>query len=147
MTITDAVKEVVSSKIKQFEPKNLMLQLLGNEYIKTVAIHGEVTQFGYYIPQSVVAVSSGLSMGRHAEDLLLHNIDQEFIGEGHHFILTSRIPCLYCMQNILQQSWKRLSLLLPSVIYPQSKWFDTQVKALAYMNRQENEYIDVIHYD
>ena len=156
MTILEAVEEMNETmKIAKYaESRNLIRNLLENDFIKTVAIHGVVTEFGYHHIQSVVAVNSDAPDGRHAEELLFYNMSYEKLHEEHHFIMTSRIPCERCMRLILSKPYKKLNLLIPTVLDASSKWFYTQVKAIQFMHdhiRHEEdvdlEDIVVIYYD
>ena len=151
MTILNAVEEMNETMriVKYAEPRNLICNLLENKCIKTVAIHGTVTEFGYHHIQSVVAVNSDAPEGRHAEELLFHNIPHGTLIEEHHFVMTSRIPCERCMKLILSKSYKKLNLLFPLTLDVSSKWFYTQVKAVQFMQdiiRREEDIV-VIYYD
>lgn len=113
---------------------NIMNNTLEFYDIKTIGIYGHIEEDGFYRLKAITAVGKDSPDHRHAEDLLLANIKRNDIENVHSFIMLSRIPCEKCMGNIFHKSWNKLTLMIPSKLNSKSKWFDTQVKALKYMN-------------
>ena len=113
---------------------HMMDNMLEHNDVKTVGIYGEITEHGIYVFKAIAAVGPGSPDHRHAEDLLLSNLAMSDIKGVHAFVMLSRIPCAKCMGNILMRQWDKLTLLIPSRLDSKSKWFDTQVRALTYMN-------------
>ena len=126
---------------KKFNPKgyeyliNLMDKTLECYDIKTVGIYGHIED-GFYRFKAMTAVGPNSSDHRHAEDLLLEGLKISDIQDAHSFIMLNRIPCEKCMENILRKLWNKLTLMIPSKLDSKSKWFNTQVRALTYMNTQ-----------
>ena len=112
----------------------MMDNMLEDQKIKTIGIYGHIDDNGKYIFRAMTAVGKDSPDDRHAEDLLIANINAEDIQHLHSFIMLSRIPCEKCMRSIFIRRWNKLTLMIPSKLDSKSKWFNTQVAALDYMN-------------
>ena len=135
-TLAETVEEVGRAlRVKKYEYLiNMMNKQLEYFDIKTVGIYGHINANGKYIFRAIAAVGKDSPDDRHAEDLLIANINAEDIQHLHSFIMLSRIPCEKCMRSIFIRRWEKLTLLIPSKLDSKSKWFNTQVAALDYMN-------------
>ena len=135
-TLTEAAENLAEAlRTKKY---GYLIHMMNNtlEYydIKTVGIYGHINDNGKYIFRAMATVGKDSPSDRHAEDLLLANINAEDIQNLHSFIILNRIPCEKCMRNIFIKRWNKLTLMIPSVLDSKSKWFTTQVAALDYMN-------------
>ena len=127
---------------RKFNPKgyeyliNMMNEILKYYDVKTVGIYGHIEEDGFYRFKAMTVVGPNSPDHRHAEDLLLEGLRMSDIQDTHSFIMLNRIPCEKCMENILRKLWNKLTLMIPSKLDSKSKWFNTQVRALTYMNTQ-----------
>ena len=135
-TLTEAAENVAEMlRVRKYEYiLNMMNGVLEDSRIKTVGIYGHIDDDGYYTFKAMSAVGADSPNHRHAEDLLLEGLRMNDIENVHSFIMLSRIPCEKCMVNIFKKYWHKLTIMIPSRLDSKSKWFKTQVNALAYMN-------------
>jgi len=104
--------------------------------VKTIAIFGTVTWEDNFTLKNISMVTSNSKIDRHAEDLILANIDNED-KEDHVFFYVNRIPCYSCIKKILNTKFKKITLIIPANINVNSKWFKQQCKTIRLLKHIE----------